>query len=117
MRSNVTRLATFLGLSIALIWLWASPAFAHGDWHQGDGGSVSGSQWDPNQDGGCDHARTAGTSTAQQTDEQQTDEADASDDPAAEHVAGDASHLDLFAGFGDAVATVMAVDVLERHVA
>ena len=34
----------------------------------------------------------------------------------AEHVAGDAAHLDLLGAFGDAVAAVVAVDVLERLV-
>src|SRR5581483_3551335 len=34
-----------------------------------------------------------------------------------EEVAGDAAHLDLLAALGDAVATVVTVDVLERHVA
>src|SRR5689334_2520827 len=34
-----------------------------------------------------------------------------------EHVTGDAPHLDFLRAFGDAVATVMAVDVLEGHVA
>ena len=34
----------------------------------------------------------------------------------AEHVAGDPSHLDLLGALGDAVATVVAVDVLERLV-
>src|SRR3954447_22645788 len=34
----------------------------------------------------------------------------------AEEVAGDTAHLDLFAALGDAVAPVMPVDVLERHV-
>ncbi len=35
----------------------------------------------------------------------------------AEHVAGDAAHLDLLGALGDAVAAVVAVDVLERLVA
>src|SRR5207253_624497 len=35
----------------------------------------------------------------------------------AEEVAGHSSHLDLLAAFGDPVATVVAVDVLEGHVA
>src|SRR5689334_1233083 len=35
----------------------------------------------------------------------------------AEHVAGDPSHLDLLAAFGDPVAAVVPVDVLERHLA
>src|SRR5438309_10575738 len=33
----------------------------------------------------------------------------------AEHVAGDTTHLDLFASFGDPVAAVVPVDVLEGH--
>src|SRR5207248_873681 len=35
----------------------------------------------------------------------------------AEHLLRDAAHLDLLGAFGDAVAAVVAVDVLERHVA
>lgn len=83
------RLLVFLGVTVATLGFWASPAAAHhgsGDWGTRDP-SVSGTQFDPTHE--CDHSGVSGTSTdtraaTQSEPSNEAAEADEATEPEAE---------------------------------